>query len=82
MTFSKRPLRLGSGSRYHGRVKGDKLDLVFVLADNSLKLKTITQSAGGYQSTEKTLPVVANEGVIVGDQIISVFAHTITNIKI
>lgn len=82
MTFTKRPLRLGSGEKYHGKRNGNTLNLVFVLADGTMKLKNIQKTDSGYSSNETTIPLIANEGVILGDEIISIMGRTISSYKI
>ena len=82
MTFTKRPLRLGSGEKYHGTRSGNTLDLVFVLTDGTMKLKKIKKTDSGYSSFESTIPLIANEGVILGNEIVSIMGRTISNYKI
>lgn len=82
MTFTKRPLRLGAGSNYHGTRNGNTINLVLVLTDGTMKFKKIQKTDSGYSSTETTIPLIADEGVILGDEILSIAGRILSSYKI
>lgn len=72
MTFSRKPLRIGSGSNFSGVNTNEGLKLIFTMSDNSIKIKDITKNEKGYSSTISLAIAVGDEGVILGDKILVV----------
>ena len=68
MRFTKNPVRLGSGRYFHGVCEGNDISLVYA----TIKLKNITKSDNGYQTSKTITKLAGNEAVLVGEKIVAI----------
>ena len=72
MRFTKNPVRLGSGRYFHGVCEGKDISLVYATSDGTIKLKNITKSDNGYQTSKTITKLAGNEAVLVGEKIVAI----------
>lgn len=72
MRFTKNPVRLGAGSHFHGVCEDNNISLVYATSDGTIKLKNITKSDNGYQTSKTFTKLAGNEAVLVGDKLVAI----------
>lgn len=70
LTFSGKPLRIGSGSNFSGINTKDGLRLIFTMSDSTIKIKDITKNEKGFSSAISSVVAIGDAGVILGENII------------